>query len=213
MRLDHAARRSQLARAVWTLVLRDGIAAASVRGVAREAGLSMGSVRYLFTSQDDLLRFAMREVIDTARGRIEAGVEARAAMVRQGRPLDAAVALLEQVLPLDDERLVEARVWAVFTAQTLSDPAMAAIRREADDGVRQLCADCLHDLAQLDRLPAGREPDVEIERLRSLLDGMTLHLLFEPAGSPDVEMVRRVLRTHLIDLSGTPIADDEHQQG
>lgn len=203
MRLDHAERRTQLAEAVWRIVGRDGVRAASVRGVAREAGLSMGSVRYFFATQDELLHFAMREVIDKAGRRIEAGAPAREAMVRKGRGVDAAVALLAQVVPLDDERLTEARVYAAFTGNTVTDPGMAAIQREADSAVRQLCRACLDGLAELGDVDPGRDLEVETERVWSILDGLTMHILLDPAGL-SAKKAESVLRTHLGDLHAPP---------
>ena len=55
VRLDHDERRTELAEAVWRVIRREGVRGASVRGVAREAGLSMGSVRYFFGTQEELL--------------------------------------------------------------------------------------------------------------------------------------------------------------
>ena len=85
-RLDAEKRRAELAQAVWRLVLRVGVAGASVRAVADEAGLSMGSVRYFFGTQDELLRFAMSQVIEQAGARVAAKEgERKAAVERASR--------------------------------------------------------------------------------------------------------------------------------
>jgi AcrR family transcriptional regulator len=86
---------------VWRIVVRDGPAAASVRGVAREAGLSMGSVRHFFATQHELLTFAVEEVIAGSPRASRQGAPARELLVEQGRALDAALAVLEEVLPLE----------------------------------------------------------------------------------------------------------------
>src|SRR2546428_12505605 len=100
--VDHAQRRAELAEAVWRVIRRDGVERASVREVAREANLSMGSLRYFFDSQDGLLRFAMGEIMRRVRARIEAGAAEREAAVQRGKGLDVVVGLLEQVMPFDD---------------------------------------------------------------------------------------------------------------
>ena len=46
--VDPEERRRDLAEAVWRVVRRDGLERASVREVAREAGVSMGSLRHYF---------------------------------------------------------------------------------------------------------------------------------------------------------------------
>jgi AcrR family transcriptional regulator len=196
LRLDHDRRRAELAEAVWRLVLRAGVPAASVRAVANEAGLSMGSVRYFFHTQEELLQFAMREVVNRARARVAAKADRRQAAVRAGRPLDGFAALLEEVLPLDDERLIEARIWAAFSAAGSTDPGMQALRREADEAVRGLCRTALQGMAELALLEPDHELALETQRLWALLDGLTVHLLVEPAYIGP-RQAKRVLRRHL----------------
>src|SRR5918998_1254214 len=70
--VDPTQRRAELAEAVWTVIRRDGLQRASVRNVAREAGLSMGSLRHYFATQSELLCFAMQLVGDRARARVRA---------------------------------------------------------------------------------------------------------------------------------------------
>jgi len=199
MHLDHDERRTELAEAVWRVIRREGVRGASVRGVAREAGLSMGSVRHFFGTQDELLRFAMRAVIARAEVRIQTGSADRDKLVAQGDAGAAAAQLLEQILPLDDERVADAQVWLAFTVQGTVDEGMAKIRREADEGVRQLCEKCVTDLAELGLVATDRDRGVEIERLWSLLDGLTLHILLDLA-PPSASRAGQILRTHLADL-------------
>jgi AcrR family transcriptional regulator len=201
--VDHDVRRAELARAVWRIVVRDGVRAATVRGVAREAGLSMGSVRHFFGTQDELLRFAVEEVVDQARRRIEAGTAARQSAVAEGRSLEPVADLLEEVIPLDDERLIEAEVWSAFTAPPVTDPVIAAIRRQVDDGVRDICRSALSALAELGRLHPARLLDVEVARLHALVDGLTLHVMRATAGL-DRDRVRAILLTHLGDVRAAP---------
>jgi AcrR family transcriptional regulator len=201
--VDHDARRSQLAQAVWRIVVRQGVAAASVRAVARATGLSMGSVRHFFASQDQLLLFAVEELVAQAGRRIEEGTSARMSLLAAGRPLDAVAALLEEVLPLDAERRAEATVWAAFTTPPATNPDMAELRRRVDDGVRELCGNALDALQELGLLHADRDRSIELERLHALLDGLTIHLTLEPARL-DADLVTSIVRTHLSELAEQP---------
>jgi AcrR family transcriptional regulator len=198
--VDHHARRSQLAQAVWRIVVRNGVAGASVRAVAKEAGLSMGSVRHFFASHDQLLVFAVTELVDQARRRIENGTPARLSLLAQGRQLAAVAALLEEVLPLDAERQTEAKVWAAFTIPPATNPEIATIREQVDDGVRELCRNALDALSEFGLLHADRDRRIETERIHSLLDGLTIHLTLDPARlEPD--LAKTVVHTHLAELS------------
>ena len=195
--VDHAQRRTELAEAVWRVIRRDGVEAASVREVAREANLSMGSLRYFFDSQDGLLRFAMSEVVSRVTQRIEAGATAREAAVQRGKTFDVVVDLLEEVMPFDDERLGEAQIWLAFASRSLIDPQMQALRRAADDGIRELCRQCLLGLRAAELMAADRNLGVETERLWALVDGLTLHLV---TGHTTRRAARRALRSHLAEL-------------
>ena len=177
-----------------------------MRAVAKEAGLSMGSVRHFFASHDQLLLFAVEELVEQARRRIEEGTPARLSLLAEGRPLAAVAALLEEVLPLDAERQTEAKVWAAFTTPPATNPEIAAIREQVDDGVRELCHNALNALREFDRLHADRDRRIEIERIHALLDGLTIHLTLEPARL-DPDVVRSVLLTHLGELSSAPPND------
>jgi DNA-binding transcriptional regulator YbjK len=68
--VDPVARRQEVAEAVLRVVRRDGLEQASVRNVAREAGLSMGSLRHYFASQSELMVFAFRTVVDRIESRL-----------------------------------------------------------------------------------------------------------------------------------------------
>lgn len=189
--VDHEQRRRELAQAVWRVVLRDGAQSASVRSVAREAGWSAGSLRHYFTSQAELLTFAMRLVTDRVRTRV-------VALPIEGDPVDMAVRRCEEVLPLDAERRAEAEVWLALTGSGLADPSLRAIRNEADDGMRELCGRLLGYLRDTGALSPDRVDTVEAERLRALLDGLALHLLLDPEPRP--ALAQRIVRDHLAEL-------------
>jgi len=190
--VDAERRRTDLAEAVWRVVRREGLAGASVRGVAREAGLSMGSLRHYFGTQSELLSFAMRMIID----RIERRVSA---LQLPQEPREAAEVVLTELLPLDSERAVENEVWLAFTARALVDPELRALRDESHDLLRQACRRWVLELLG-DRQPTDLEIDIETERLFALLDGLAVHAAMRPTEcSPKRQ--RAVLSRHLDELA------------
>ncbi len=203
MLVDHAERRVRLAEAVWRVIARAGVAGASVRGVAREAQLSMGSVRHFFATQDELLQFAMREVIVRATKRVADVGADQAAIAGTGQPLEPIAQRLEQILPLDQDRLTEAQIWLAFSTYGAQHPAMAAIRQEADDAVRLLCRNCLAELGELGLLAETRDLEVETEALWALLDGLTIHIVLA-SGTASAALAATVLRAHLAALATGP---------
>ena len=188
--VDSDARRTELAEAVWRVIRRDGLDHASVRNVAREAGLSMGSLRHYFGSQTELLAFAMRLVTQRARGRMEA------LDLSSCGPRRAVEMMLSEVLPLDAERRAEAEVWLALTGKALVDPTLHALRDEAYDGLRELCERSIRALADGGEAAPGLDVDLETERLYAVLDGLAVHTVIRPQRAP-AETVTAVLVRHL----------------
>ena len=176
------------------MVRREGLDGASVRAVAREAGLSMGSLRHYFGTQSELLVFAMRMVID----RIERRV---AGLQTPGDPRRAAETVLLELLPLDDERRAENEVWLAFTARALVDPALRALRDEGYDLLRNACLSWVRQLLGPARSPS--DVDLETDRLFALLDGLAVHAAMRPARSGP-ELLTAVLARHLDELATEP---------
>ena len=187
--VDHEARRVALAEAVWRVIRRDGLARASVRAVARESGLSAGSLRHVFASQPELLAFSMRLVAERIEGRLRA-------LPRTGdarRDVEAAVL---EVLPLDEERRAEAEVWLAFAGRALVDEDLRALREEVDDllhGLFRRLVDALAGAGLLD--PAG-DRALEAERLNAVADGLVVHALMRPERA-DPDLQRAVVAAHL----------------
>jgi AcrR family transcriptional regulator len=57
---------------VFRVIRRDGVDQASLRAVATEAGLVIGSVRHYFATHDEMIVFAMRVLADRVTTRIAA---------------------------------------------------------------------------------------------------------------------------------------------
>jgi AcrR family transcriptional regulator len=62
--VDAAQRRQEIVGAVCRIIATDGLERASLREVAEEAGLAVGSVRHYFDSSDDLLAYSFAAVSD-----------------------------------------------------------------------------------------------------------------------------------------------------
>lgn len=186
--VDSEARRRHLADAVWRVVRRDGLGGASVRAVASEARLSMGSLRYYFASQSELHRFAMRLVMDDVRARIEA-------LELPADPTRAAEQVLVELLPLDERRRAESEVWLAFTARALVDPALRALRDEAYDLLHDVCRHLLSAVVP-DAAEGRGQLELETERLYALLDGLLLHGVIRPTDGQR-SLLHQVLAHHL----------------
>ena len=188
--VDHGARRAELARAMWRVVYRDGVGAATVRSIAAEAGWSPSALRHYFATQTELLVFAMEHVQAEAAERIATGD-------RSGSPRQVAQRILEQLLPLDRQRVREAEVWLLLAARAQTDPAARARMAEADDGIRRAAE---FAVALLTGKPAA-DPEA-VAGLHALLDGLALHALLYPDRMPPAR-ARELLGAHLDALAAS----------
>lgn len=185
--VDEELRRRAIAEAVWRVIRRDGLAAASVRTVAEEAGLSGGSLRHYFGTQAELLSFSLRLIGERIRDRLTSVDPDR-------NPRRVLEEVVDALVPLDDERRAEAEVWFVFTAAALADPALRELSAEAYDGTRVLLRTAVEHLAASRTARAGLDVEVETARLHALLDGLALHAVTKPV---DTEEINAVLARHL----------------
>ena len=126
--VDWDARRDEILSATWRVIARDGIARATIRAIAREAGCSRGILAHYFDDKADILGSALL----MSHRRVVARMEARAAGLTG---LAALRVIMLEALPLDSERDLEAQIEISFWGRALGNPAL---RRAAARGVRPL---------------------------------------------------------------------------
>src|SRR6185312_4339203 len=91
--VDHQQRREHIGDAVLHLIATRGLEAASLRNVAAEAGVSMGTVQHYFTTKQDMIAFALRYNYERSTRRIpKLAAEAPGPLTtRDGARLGAAI--------------------------------------------------------------------------------------------------------------------------
>jgi len=192
--VDHEERREQIADALWTVVRRDGYESVSVRSVAAELGMSTGALRHYFGSQDELIAFAMRSLMERIRARI-------VAVAATADGLEGALAVLEEVLPLDAQRHAESEVWLALVAASRTQPALRALADESHRALRGLC----DSVVRVAAAAGSRDLDLaaETDRLHALVDGLALHGTLYPRMLPRTR-IRAAIRKHVVELAGSP---------
>ncbi|GAA2600593.1 TetR/AcrR family transcriptional regulator [Streptomyces tubercidicus] len=194
--VDPEARRRAVAQAVLRVVGRQGVEGASLRNVADEAGLAIGSVRHYFSDHDEVLLFAMAELNARIEGRVRGHVERLldpgAGAERRARVEE----LLVEFLPLDAERREEGMLWQAFTTAARTRPGLRPYAVALESGLRALLLRVLRGSQEAGGLPDDLDLELETLRLSALLDGLTLQATLEPERiTPDV--LRGALRRHL----------------
>ena len=163
-----------LVDALIAVVVREGLDAVSIRSVAREAGVSIGTVQYYFATKDDLLLAAYGHVID------EVVARARAIAAADPTPAEYIRALLFELLPLDGRRRTTLQVTIAFTARSTHSPRLAELYTEGYRALTEAIAGALRGAANSGRADAGLDPVRAARQAVALADGLGWHLLCAP---------------------------------
>ncbi|MFG1925338.1 TetR/AcrR family transcriptional regulator [Cryptosporangium sp. NPDC048952] len=179
-------RRQQLIEAAAKVISRDGVAAASTRKIAAEAGLPAGLVHYWFADKDELLE----AVVTALLGEVEAS--AGSAEESQDDLEDAIVRRFDRafdhVVRADDRgrqiAIYELTTWALRAPERehLATQQYAAYRETAG----RLTAPLYQEVGA--GLPFSH--DTLAQLVSALFDGVTLSWLADPEGTKPEEIFR-----------------------
>lgn len=194
--VDPVARRAVVVDAVFRVAVREGLQRASLRVVADEAGINIGSLRHYFGSHQELMTFAMRAMLERLGERVRGRLGEVGGRVDRG----FLVELFSELLPLDERRRGEATVFLEFVTAARTDPAFAELSHGAAIGAREMVRQVLDRLDADGLLAGGRDVGVETERLAALLDGLTLSAVLYPDLCGAAECTA-ALDAHLRDLT------------
>lgn len=189
--INREQRKQHLAEALWRVIVQRGIGAVSVRTVAYEAGVVVGSLRHVFPTRAELLEFSAELMVQRATQRILAVPHSQD---QQQYALD----VLRQLLPLEPDTRAELEVNIALIAEAPALPELATIR---DHAYRQVAGVCTQLVDELTGQPRDRQSIRQSQRLHALLDGLAIHLLQAPSDDGDwaIEIVEseiaRITRT------------------
>ncbi|PRY67272.1 TetR family transcriptional regulator [Glaciihabitans tibetensis] len=171
--VDHDQRRREILQATWRVIANQGIDAATIREIAREAGFSNGVLSHYFTNKEEILisahRLAFQQVYDRASKANEGivGIEA----VRRA---------LYEALPLDAERRIEAILDVSFWSQALVNDRLNAVRRDSIMGGREWWKAMLLDGRARNEIVASLSDDVLCDEIQALIDGISVQAVMYP---------------------------------
>lgn len=183
--------------ALIAVVVQHGLDAVSIRSVAREAGVSIGTVQYHFATKDELLLAAYRHAID------EVTARARTIAERDTLPLAYVRSLLLELLPLDERRQAEVHVALAFTARSVHSPRLADLYGVGYRALVDAVAYALRRAVACGQADAGIDPVRAATQAVALADGLAWHLLCAPTLLTADDAVA-ALDEHLLNLLRAP---------
>ncbi|MBB3069249.1 AcrR family transcriptional regulator [Paenibacillus baekrokdamisoli] len=187
--VDHEKQRQIVAEAALRVIRKYGLEQATVRNIAKEAGLSVGSMRHYFCTQAELFAFCMSLFVQRVQNRVEAFSIEEPFLPDLKR-------LLLQFVPLDEERVMEMEVWFSFNAKVLIYPELKKISEAMQDGFYRAAGFVIEFLLTNNLAKSGLDTDLETEKLYALVDGLAIHQLMQP-GRLTVERLEHILDQHL----------------
>ncbi|MFJ7044919.1 TetR family transcriptional regulator [Streptomyces sp. JV178] len=177
--VDHDARRREIVAAVWALIARKGLDAVTMRDLAAEAGYANGALAPYFRGKDDILLAAFQYAVESTDARAERAIGDATGLVALRR-------LCHEIMPLDETRLLEARVVVAFWGRALHDPRMAAVHVSALDRWRQRMTDCLAEARAAGEIRGAAPDERGADALLAALAGFQVNALLVPhTATPD----------------------------
>ena len=191
--MDRAARKAHMAEAVWQVIRDRGIGAVSVRSVADQAGVAVGSLRHLFPTRAELLEFSAELMVQRAMERIRGLPPTEDAQ-------QYALEVVKHLLPLEQDSRAELEVNIALIAESPALPELVAVR---DRAYQELAEGC----TRLVEMLVGRPRDPRIiehgRRLHAIVDGLAIHLLMH-SPSEDGGWAIAIVRDELARIAREP---------
>jgi AcrR family transcriptional regulator len=191
--VNHDERRAQIVSAAWKLIAEEGLDAVTTRRIAERTGYSNGSLRYYFPGKDAVVTAAFQHIFDATNLRARAGDATP-------RGLAGLRLLAMEIMPLDAERLDEARVAIAFMNEALHDAAKSSLYT---DLMNEWRAEFTHRLeearidgevsAEIDTLPT-------VDELLSMLMGLQILAALSPTEA-DVDRQTTQLDAFILNVS------------
>jgi AcrR family transcriptional regulator len=171
--VDHDARRAEIISAVWSLIARRGLASVTMRELATEAGYANGALARYFPDKESLLRAAFQRAFDATNER------ARAAIGDRGG-LPAFRLLCLEILPLDEVRLLEARVVIAFWDHAAGQPDLERFYDTAMETWREELGMYLRQARAAGEIDDDRPHERVIDMVLALTMGLQINACFSP---------------------------------
>ncbi|KAB8193562.1 TetR family transcriptional regulator [Nonomuraea phyllanthi] len=198
--VDHDQRRAELGEAAIRVILREGLAGVTVRGVAAEAGWSTGSLRHYFGNQHELQAYVVRATTDALRRRVLPRVQRPRT---EGSVVEQVASIVEELLPLDAERREEYALWSAIVAwERRHPPEGGSVTWNDQRALHRQCVAALlgHEPVRDAGQATAPHPDAEVEvwaaLLHTFVDGLASQLTNTP-GEVSPATAGRLLRSLL----------------
>lgn len=183
--VDHDDRRRAIVKAARRVIAGSGLEGATVRAIAREAGCSNGTLAHYFVNREDILVQCLLLCHRGVRDRTDI-------RIRRARGLEALRILLEEALPLDEERLVEAKIEICFYGAAVGHDLLRSIQNDEVDTFHLRMRRLLVQAQEDGEVDAGADLDAMVERCRMTVDALSVAAVMQLAPPEPEAMLAHV---------------------
>ena len=171
--LDAGSPADRLADAAITVIARDGFDALSVRGVAREASVTGGTVQHHFPTKAELVAAALDRTVRRQ------GIRMTIASAGIVDPVERVIAGLGALVPRDRAGRDEVVVWVAMSAAVGGSELVAERHGRAVEALHIWLSAQLDEAVANGAIAAGLDLTETVPMLEAALDGVTLQAVAE----------------------------------
>ncbi|MEY4377816.1 MAG: hypothetical protein RJB26_2366 [Pseudomonadota bacterium] len=197
-RTEPGDRRAEIIAATLRVIGQTGISGATMRGIAREMGLTTGVISHYFRDKNELLQEALQTCFDPWTSTLEHD----GADNSWQRLCQLFLIQLDSTCARRDVR-TRGRTWLSLLVQIDKEEGLWQTYRDRYELIRQQITALIRQCQQEGFIQAALDPVLECDRLLALTDGLTISVVGEPDHF-SVSLVNRILSTHLESLKAQP---------
>jgi AcrR family transcriptional regulator len=179
--VDHDARRRDIVHATSRIIGDRGLDGATVREIAREAEWSSGTLAHYFANREDILISCLEMAHRGVRTRTEEGLGRR-------RGLEALRILLLEALPLDEERLLEAKIEVCLWGAAVGNEVLRTTQNREVEVFHSRIRALLIQAEEDGELAGAVSIDTTVDECRMLVDSLSVHAVMGGVAPDGVAM-------------------------
>ena len=187
---DHDARREEIAEAACQVILRVGLAQASMAQIAHEMGYTTGILRHYFIDKEQLLLYAKNLLFDRSYD------EARSAAMRHNG-IEKLRAMTLALLPCDGPSIDRFRLLVTFNGYAIGNPHLMKLQYKRDAQHWQAFEEVIAGLQADGNFPRAADPRLEACGILAMIDGLADQVLMNPSTWTEDEL--KMLMSRYID--------------
>lgn len=195
--VDQDEKRATIAKAAYEVIAAQGIGGATMRAIARQAGCTTGMVVHYFDDKQDVLLHAHNHAAQDVRRRMREHE-------RNHQGLALLLALVVEVLPTDERRRGNWRIWIAFWDESVATPG---VHHEQSNRISEWHRRLRRALAQAvdaGEVDAGINIADEADLIASLVEGLAIQVVVHRRSIGAARQLRLV-KEYLRRLSATPM--------